>query len=244
MTLPWDFKTGNVGPPIPSVEISLQDVPELNYLSSNSVPQGEVCIRGNSVFKGYYKDEEKTKEAIDSDGWFHTGDIGQWNKNGTLSIIDRKKNIFKLSQGEYVAAELVESIYAKNKFIENVFIYGDSLQSAVVAIIVPDKEVLEEWAKQNGFENKSFQELCEDPKVIAMVSKDTVNTARQFKLKGFEIARAVHLEHDPFSEAKGLLTPTFKLKRPQLKQHYQEVIDKLYEKLSEEEKIANQKSDN
>eukprot|EP01091_Cochliopodium_minus_P000050 TRINITY_DN1006_c0_g1_i1.p1 TRINITY_DN1006_c0_g1~~TRINITY_DN1006_c0_g1_i1.p1 ORF type:complete len:545 (-),score=175.28 TRINITY_DN1006_c0_g1_i1:460-2094(-) len=99
ITLPWDFKTGNVGPPLTCCEISLQDVKELNYLSSNPTPQGEICIRGKNVFKGYYKQEEKTKEVIDEDGWFHTGDIGQWNPNGTLSIIDRKKKHFQTFSG-------------------------------------------------------------------------------------------------------------------------------------------------
>lgn len=202
-----------------------------------------MCIRGPSVFSGYYKDEEKTREAIDEKGWYHTGDIGQWNKNGSLSIIDRKKNIFKLSQGEYIAAESIEGVYQKNKFVELCFIYGDSLQSSVIAIIIPDKEVLEEWAKNNAMEGKSLKELCEDPKVVEMVFKDTCKTARELKLKGFEIARAIHLESEPWTVENEFVTPTFKLKRPQLKEHYKPVIDKLYERLVEEEKKMAQKEE-
>lgn len=243
ITLPWDFKTGNVGPPLTCNEIALQDVTELNYLSTNEIPQGEICIRGKNVFKGYYKQPEKTREVVDEDGWFHTGDIGQWNPNGTLSIIDRKKNIFKLSQGEYVAPEYIESIYIKNKFIEQIFIYGDSLQSSLVAVIVPDREVLEEWAKSNNLGNTEFKVLCQDEKIINMISQDSVKTAKEFKLKGYEIARAIYLDSEPFSEVNGLLTPTFKPKRPQLKDFYQDKIEKLYEKVMEDEKILAQKEE-
>lgn len=121
-------------------------MPEINYYSSNPIQQGEVLIRGLSVFKGYYKNEEETKAVMTSDGWFHTGDIGQWNPNGTLSIIDRRKNIFKLSQGEYIAAEKLEVIFGLSPLIMQVWIYGDSKQSCVVAVVVPSPEAVVKWA--------------------------------------------------------------------------------------------------
>lgn len=114
--------------------------------------RGEVCFRGFNIFKGYYKMPEKTQEALDNDGWLHSGDIGLWTPNGALRIIDRKKNIFKLSQGEYVAAEKIENIYVKSPFIAQCFVYGDSLQSYLVGIIVPDQEYLLRWAKNNDIE--------------------------------------------------------------------------------------------
>uniref|UniRef100_A0A0M3IRX9 long-chain-fatty-acid--CoA ligase n=1 Tax=Ascaris lumbricoides TaxID=6252 RepID=A0A0M3IRX9_ASCLU len=101
---------------------------------------GEICIRGFNVFKGYYKNEEATKEAFDADGWLYTGDIGQWNANGTLTIIDRKKHIFKLQQGEYIAPEKIENIYIHSKFIAQLFVHGESLKSCLVAVVVPDEE--------------------------------------------------------------------------------------------------------
>lgn len=98
------------------------DVPEMDYFACDG--QGEICCKGPSVFIGYYKNEEKTRETIDEDGWLHTGDIGQWLPNGTMKIIDRKKNIFKLAQGEYVAAEKIETTYMRSQFIAQAFVEG------------------------------------------------------------------------------------------------------------------------
>ncbi len=103
------------------------------------VPKGEILSRGINTFQGYYKDEEKTKEVIDEDGWLHSGDIGTILPNGALKIIDRKKNIFKLSQGEYVAPEKIENICTRMEGVSEIFVYGDSLQNYLVAIIVPNE---------------------------------------------------------------------------------------------------------
>ena len=125
-------------------------------------------MRGPLVFPGYYKDDEKTKEAIDSDGWLHSGDIGMIRSNGSLKIIDRKKNIFKLQQGEYIAPEKVENVYLRAKGVQEVFVYGDSLQIYFVAIIVPDKVHIMEYAKQNQI-NGTFEELCQNSNIIKYI---------------------------------------------------------------------------
>merc|ERR1739848_878561 len=107
-----------IGVPFPSVEYRLEAVPDMNYSPFTDPPRGEVLIRGPSVFSGYYKAEKQTSEAIDKDGWFHSGDVGEIQPSGALKIIDRKKNIFKLAQGEYVAVEVLESAYKKNLMME------------------------------------------------------------------------------------------------------------------------------
>ena len=129
---------------------------------------------------GYLKDPEKTREAFDEDGWLHSGDIGKWLPNGVLKITDRKKHIFKLAQvcqpvlpcltrlliilfqGEYIAPEKIENIYGRSELVAQTFLYGDSLKSSCVAIIVPDEETLKAWAAKNGKAGKTFDELCCD----------------------------------------------------------------------------------
>ena len=134
-----DHRAGLVGGLSPAVEMKLVDVPDMKYLSSDKpYPRGEICFRGNSIFKGYFRQPDKTKEVLDENGWFHTGDIGEIHEGGTLKIIDRKKNIFKLSQGEYIAPEKLEQAYLKSKYIGQIFIHGEPTQNFIVAFIVPD----------------------------------------------------------------------------------------------------------
>lgn len=227
-----DFSVGHVGSPILACEVRLMDIPEMNYSSKQDPPTGEVCIRGVNVFKEYYKNPEQTRADKDEEGWFHTGDVGRWNPDGTLSIIDRKKNIFKLAQGEYVAAEHVEAQYIKCIYVQQCFIYGDSLKADLVAIVVPDPEVLCKWAAENNIEGASdIKALCANEKVRKFIADEMVKTAKETKLKGFEMAKAIFLEADPFTPENELLTPTFKPKRPQLKAHYLAQIEALYKEV-------------
>lgn len=223
-----DVDVGHVGAPIPCGEIKLVDVPDMNYYSKNN--QGEIAIRGDHLSSGYYRDEAKTKEDF-RDGWFFTGDVGQWNPNGSLSIIDRKKNIFKLSQGEYIAAEKIEGVYARCKFIGQIFVYGDSTKSTLVAIVVPNAENLAIWAKSNSdfaAISGDLEKLCQSPAVNSMILKEMDTTGKALKLRGFEFVKKIHLHPVEFSTTNDLLTPTFKLKRPQLKAFFKEILDQLY----------------
>eukprot|EP00761_Pharyngomonas_kirbyi_P007638 gb/GECH01007648.1/.p1 GENE.gb/GECH01007648.1/~~gb/GECH01007648.1/.p1 ORF type:complete len:665 (+),score=188.45 gb/GECH01007648.1/:1-1995(+) len=225
------LQTNISGTVVPCVEIKLVDVEEMDYKSTNTPPQGEICIRGTAVMQGYYKNEEKTKEALDDDGWFHSGDIGQWNSDGSLTIIDRLKNMFKLAQGEYVAAELLEGFYKTSKYVNQIFVYGDSMETSLVAVVVLDEGAAMNFVKSNnGSAPSSLQEACNNDALRQEVLKDLNRIATERKRNGFEKIRAVHLEHEPFDE-QGLMTPTMKLIRNKLKSRYDNEIKEMYQSL-------------
>ncbi|KAK3139306.1 hypothetical protein QOZ80_5AG0381100 [Eleusine coracana subsp. coracana] len=175
-----DKLIGHVGSPNPSCEIKLVDVPEMSYTSEDQpYLRGEICVRGPMIFRGYYKDEVQTREIFDEDGWLHTGDIGLWLPGGRLKIIDRKKNISKLAQGEYIAPEKIENVYAKCNFIAQCFIYGDSLNSFLVAIIAVEPEVLKAWAASEGIQYEDLRQLCADLRTRAAVLADMDSIGRK-----------------------------------------------------------------
>jgi len=221
---------GHSGAPLACNEIKLVDVPEMSYSTKQSPPTGEILLRGYNIFKGYFKDPEKTKEVLDPDGWFHTGDIGRWNANGTLSIMDRKKNIFKLAQGEYVAVEYLENIYGGSSFVSQIWIYGCSFKRFLVSVIVPEREHLLSWARKNEI-NGDFNALCRNEAVKKALLEDLSRIARESKLHGFEVLKAVHLVAEPFTVENELVTPTFKLRRQNLLKVFQKEIDEMYEKI-------------
>uniref|UniRef100_A0AAY4D4J5 Arachidonate--CoA ligase n=1 Tax=Denticeps clupeoides TaxID=299321 RepID=A0AAY4D4J5_9TELE len=225
VTLSGDWSAGHVGAPMPCNAVKLVDVAEMNYLAANG--EGEVCVKGPNVFKGYLKDPEKTAEAIDENGWLHTGDIGKWQPNGTLKIVDRKKHIFKLAQGEYIAPEKIENIYIRSDLVAQAFVHGDSLQACLVAIIVPDPDTLPAWAKKRGLPG-SFQELCRNQDVKKVILEDIVRLGKEGGLKSFEQVKDVALHSEMFSVQNGLLTPTFKAKRADLRNAFRQQIDELY----------------
>uniref|UniRef100_A0A8C0UCF5 Long-chain-fatty-acid--CoA ligase n=1 Tax=Cyanistes caeruleus TaxID=156563 RepID=A0A8C0UCF5_CYACU len=225
LSLPGDWTAGHVGAPMPCNIIKLVDVQEMNYLAAKG--EGEVCIKGLNVFRGYLKDPEKTAEALDKDGWLHTGDIGKWLPNGTLKIIDRKKHIFKLAQGEYIAPEKIENVYLRCEAVAQVFVHGESLQAFLVAVVVPDPDTLHNWAKKKGFEG-SYKELCGNKDVKKYILEDMVRIGKESGLKSFEQVKDIVLHTEMFSIENGLLTPTLKAKRPELRKYFQSQIDELY----------------
>jgi len=237
-----DSRAGHVGPPMPTTEVKLVDVPEMNYVSSNSPPTGEVCTRSVCTFAGYHKNQEETDKVLEKDGWLHTGDIGRWNADGTLSIIDRKKNIFKLAQGEYVAAEKIEMAVAKSKYISQPWVYGNSFFPQLVAVVVPDFATLLPKAKEDGWyeEGMTKEQVAAHPKAVELILKEIEFESKGAKLKSFEVPKKVLLEGTINELAQGFsidndcLTPTFKLKRPQLLKRYKEQVDAMYVALGED----------
>eukprot|EP00899_Mesostigma_viride_P000325 jgi/Mesvir1/10293/Mv16422-RA.1 len=226
---------GTVGIPVPSIDICLEGVPEIGYSPSQELPSGEVCMRGPTVFTGYYKRDDLTKECMDEDGFFHTGDIGQIQPDGSLKIVDRKKNMFKLSQGEYVAVEHIEGEYGKCAAVDGVWVYGNSFQSTLVAVANPNEAKLKAWGEAHA-KGKSFTELCELPAAREHILAELTAIGKSAKLKGFEMVKAVHLDPKPFDVERDLITPTFKKKRPQLQKYYQAQIDAMYKAINAEAK--------
>ncbi|XP_073800741.1 long-chain-fatty-acid--CoA ligase 1a isoform X3 [Danio rerio] len=228
MSLPGDWTAGHVGAPLPCNFVKLVDVAEMNYFAANG--EGEVCVKGPNVFQGYLKDPEQTSGAVDKAGWLHTGDIGKWLPNGTLKIIDRKKHIFKLAQGEYIAPEKIENIYIRSDPVAQVFVHGDSLQACLVGVVVPDPDFLPGWAKNRGIEG-SFNDLCKSKEVKNAILEDMIQLGKEAGLKSFEQVRDIALHLEMFSVQNGLLTPTLKAKRTELKSRFREQIDQLYAKI-------------
>ncbi|KAI1887196.1 hypothetical protein AGOR_G00203660 [Albula goreensis] len=222
---PGDWTSGHVGIPVPCNIVKLVDVEEMNYFAANG--EGEVCVKGKNVFKGYLKDEEKTAEALDEEGWLHTGDIGKWLPSGVLKIIDRKKNIFKLAQGEYIAPEKIENVYVRSGPVAQVFVHGDSLQAFLVGIVVPDPDVLPGFAAKLGATG-SLEDLCKNQKVKKAIHTDLMKLGREAGLKSFEQVKDIYVHPEQFSIENGLLTPTLKAKRADLTKFFKMQIANLY----------------
>ncbi|KAL8499699.1 hypothetical protein ACS0TY_019611 [Phlomoides rotata] len=217
---------GTVGPPLPIVDVRLESVPDMEYDALSSTPRGEICIRGKCLFSGYYKQENLTEEVMIGE-WFHTGDIGEWQPDGSMKIIDRKKNIFKLSQGEYVSVEHLESVYSLASCIDAVWIYGNSYESFLVAVVNPNAESLQRWGEINRVSG-DFNTLCEDTSARNYVLEELAKIGKDKKLKGFEFIKGVHLDPVPFDMERDLLTPTYKKKRNQFFKYYQKAIEDMY----------------
>lgn len=156
--------------------------------------------------------------------------MGTWIEGGRLKIIDRKKNIFKLAQGEYVAPEKIEGVYARSPFVMQSFVYGNSLASQLVAVVIPDPDYLLPWAKERGLP-ADLTALCQHPQVVSAALKSMQEEGRAAGLKGFEQISAIHLHPEPFTVENGMMTPTFKLKRPQAQTFFQQALDEMYSKL-------------
>nr|CAB3219799.1 long-chain-fatty-acid--CoA ligase 1 [Phallusia mammillata] len=225
ISVPGDYYSGSVGTPTLSNYVKLVDVPEKNYFAKEGV--GEICAKGPNIFQGYYKNEEKTKEALDEDGWLHTGDVGKWLPNGSLKIIDRKKHIFKQAQGEYIAPEKIEQVLVQSAAVGQAFVYGESLKATLIAIVIPDPEALCAWCSSKG-ENGSYEELCGKESVNKLILDDICALGKLRGLHSFEIPKKIHLDTELFSVENDLLTPTFKSKRPQIEAKYKVKIGELY----------------
>ncbi|XP_031548889.1 long-chain-fatty-acid--CoA ligase 1-like [Actinia tenebrosa] len=223
-----DFSTGHVGAPAPCNQVKLVDVPEMGYYAKDG--HGEICVKGQNVFKGYLGNPEKNAECFDDGGWFHSGDIGQWNENGTLKIIDRKKHIFKLSQGEYIAPEKIQNAYLRSPYVAQVFVHGYSLKSCIVGVVVPDQEMLFALAKSKGIQG-DLKQLCQNQTIRKLIHDDMLTRGKDAKLNSLEQVKAIYLSPNSFTIEEGLVTPTMKVKRQAMAAYFDVKIQQLYDEL-------------
>lgn len=182
-----------------SVEEKLVDFAEAGYFTTNNPPQGELWIRGPSITGGYYENEEETKVALREDGWFMTGDIAEFDKNGHVKIIDRKKNLVKTLNGEYIALEKLESIYRASPLVANICVYAAQDQPKPIAIIVPAEPALLKLAQENGIEGHGLEDLVDNSRINGLVLRELQKAGRQGQLSNLEIIDGVVLDKDEWT---------------------------------------------
>jgi long-chain acyl-CoA synthetase len=238
LTRTFDPVCQHLGGPGFSCEVKLRDVPELGYTSKtldekgNPRPSGELMVRGPIIFKGYFRDNEKTKETINEEGWMHSGDIATIipEHGNAVKIVDRVKNIFKLQQGEYISPEKIENILSGNKYIDQIFIYGDTLQNYLIGFIYPSQGELIRLLqnKYNDINEENYKKHLEDDDIKKEIIKDIDAYGRKNDLKGFELPKKIHLCKEPFSVENQIITPTMKIRRHIAKKFFAKEINKLY----------------
>lgn len=208
------YRTGTVGKPLPGTEVRIAD-------------DGEILLRGPGIMEGYHKLPEKTAEVLEADGWFHTGDIGELSPDGYLRITDRKKDLIKTSGGKYIAPAEVEGQFkAVCPYVSNILVHGAD-RNFCTALIALDEVAITEWAKENGLEGKSYEEIVSSPVTVEMVDgyvkqlNDGLQrwqTIKKFRL----LPRDLDVEH-------GEITPSLKLKRPVVEREYKHLIEEMYD---------------
>jgi len=209
---PAKTKIGTVGPPIPGVEVKI-------------AADGEILSRGPHIMLGYYNKPDDTAQAIDADGWFHTGDIGKLDEDGYLKITDRKKDIIVLANGKNVAPQPIEAKLKASQYIGSVVLLGDR-EPQVVALVVPDMDHLKQWARKQGLDVKDEAALLKDAKVKKLY-RDEIETNSK-DLADFEKVRRFTLLAQEFTQERGELTPTLKIKRQVVKKNYASEIQAMY----------------
>ena len=206
------IKLGTVGRAIPGVELKIAS-------------DGEILARGPNIMQGYYKLPDATRETVDADGWLHTGDIGELDSDGYLKITDRKKELLKTAGGKYIAPQPIEMAVKRNKFVANAMLYGDRRKFPVI-LIVPNFENLERWAHERSLAYGTRAELIQLADVRAKIEREVMSMLPQ--LAKFETPKKVVLIEKDFTIESGELTPTLKIKRRVVEQHYKDQIDAAY----------------
>ena len=209
------IKIGSVGRPIKNIDVKIQE-------------DGEITVKGPTVTQGYYKDEKQTKEAFTEDGYFKTGDIGILDKDNFLFITDRKKEMFKTSGGKYVAPQVIENLAKASQFIEQIMVVGDG-EKMPTALVQPDFEFAKSWASKNNINiGVSPTEIANSNELKAEIEKEISKI--NVHLGKWEQVKKIELTPVIWTEDNGLLTPTLKLKRKAIKEHFIKLYEKLYDR--------------
>lgn len=210
---PSDNALGTNGTPLDNTELKIAD-------------DGEILVRGPHVMKGYYKDEKATREIIDEEGWLHTGDIGYLQDGKYLMITDRKKEIFKLSSGKYIAPQMIENKIRESSFVDNCIVFGEH-QKFASAVIIPNMKELREWcAKNNINAGESDEELVGNKDVVAMLNKEMAKINKT--LSEYEMIKKSFYTSDTWSVENGMLSQTLKPKRAIILSRYKALVDAAY----------------
>jgi long-chain acyl-CoA synthetase len=210
---PDDNKVGSIGTPFEGIDMKIADVDD------------EILIRGRNVMRGYYNKPDETARVIDEEGFYHTGDVGYVDADGHFYVTDRIKDLFKLSNGKYVAPLQIESLLKQSPLISQPLVVGSG-RKQVGALIVPDWDALKEALAEEGFAAEGTrEELCDDPHVIKRVQRDAVDLTRE--VNDHERVKRIYLLPREFSIDKGEMTPTLKIKRSVIDEKYSEAIDEI-----------------
>ncbi|OBI14764.1 hypothetical protein A5713_24685 [Mycobacterium sp. E2497] len=205
----------------PVSDYKLVDVPELGYFTTDTPhPRGELVVKSANLFNGYYRRPDVTAQVFDEDGFYHTGDIFSQIEPDRLAYVDRRNNVLKLSQGEFVTVSKLEAIYAEHPRIQNVYVYGSSAHAYLLAVVVPTTETL---GRHTG------------PQLRAELTAALRQAAREAELQSYEIPRDFIIDEEPFTLENGLLTGIHKLARPKLKDRYGGRLDALYDSLERQQ---------
>ncbi|MEW6487880.1 MAG: long-chain fatty acid--CoA ligase [Thermodesulfobacteriota bacterium] len=211
---PTRNKVGTVGPPLSNLQVRIAH-------------DGEILVKGPSVFSGYYGSEQATREVFTDDGFFLTGDIGEFDADGFLKITDRKKDLIVTAGGKNVAPQKVENVLKLSKYIADAMLYGDR-KNFVSALIVPDPDWLKRYAQLKNLPDKPVEELVQDPHILDYYARLIEQLQRKAELASYEsVKKFVLLPHE-FSMGEGEVTPTMKVRRKQVTEHYKDRLEALY----------------
>jgi long-chain acyl-CoA synthetase len=206
------YKFGTVGQTSPHIEIKIAE-------------DGEILAKGDLIFKGYYKEPDKTAEVISEDGWYATGDIGEIDEDGFLKITDRKKDIIVTSGGKNVAPQNIENMLKQSIYISQAMVHGDK-RKYLTCLITLDPDTVEHWAEENGLDPANWDAVCSDAKAETLI-EDAIKTVNA-DLAKFETIKYFKIVTEDFTVENELLTPTLKLKRKVVTEKYRDLLDSMY----------------